>query len=145
MKNCIKCNLSKPLSEFHKLKRNKDGHDNKCKECKSLYDKTYYEKRYTNIDNAQKRRDLKHSINMRNRRFIYNYLVTHPCINCGESDPIVLEFDHLDGADKKFNISEAHERSLDSIKNEISKCRILCANCHRRRTAIQAGWYKNIL
>ena len=32
--------------------------------------------------------------------------------------------------------------TLHTIKKEIEKCVILCANCHRERTAIQQDWYK---
>lgn len=145
MKICIKCKSSKQLSLFHKLKRNSDGYDNTCKQCKSEYDKKYYAKRYSDSEKVKKRRSLKHAVRIRNRKFIYEYLLSHSCVICGESDPVVLEFDHLDGVDKKFNIGEARECSIDSIKNEIAKCRVLCANCHRRRTAVQADWYKDIL
>ena len=29
-----------------------------------------------------------------------------------------------------------------SLKQEIAKCEVVCANCHRRRTAKQFGWYR---
>ncbi|MGL5719013.1 MAG: hypothetical protein ACRCX2_38785 [Paraclostridium sp.] len=57
----------------------------------------------------------------------------------------MLEFDHLDGVDKKFNISDSTAHSIASIEAEIAKCRVLCANCHRRRTAVQQGWYKDVV
>jgi hypothetical protein len=70
---------------------------------------------------------------MERTRFLLGYFATHPCADCGESDPIVLEFDHL--GDKLFNIGEALTyRNWESILAEIEKCEVVCANCHRRRT-----------
>lgn len=145
MKICSTCNISKPLKDFYKKKSNSDGYDNNCKECKRNYDKAYYAKRYSDTEMVEKRKRLKQDIALRNRKFIYDYLSTHPCVSCGESDPIVLEFDHIDMLDKSFNISDSTDHSIASIKAEIAKCRVLCANCHRRRTAVQLGWYKDVI
>lgn len=73
---------------------------------------------------------------------IKDYLASHPCIDCGESDPIVLDFDHRDASQKKHNVSRMWRSrySWGKILEEIEKCDIRCANCHRRRTAIQFGW-----
>jgi hypothetical protein len=56
------------------------------------------------------------------------------CVDCGEKNPIVLDFDHL--RDKKYNISRMiHDGfSWKAILKEISKCEVVCANCHRLRT-----------
>jgi hypothetical protein len=60
------------------------------------------------------------------------------CVDCDEIDPLVLEFDHLGG--KKFTIGEGlRNRSWRAILDEIAKCDVVCANCHRRRTALRAG------
>jgi hypothetical protein len=75
------------------------------------------------------------------REYIWNYLSKHVCIDCGESDPLVLEFDHI--GNKIMPVSEiAHNNSLVQVKNEILKCEVRCANCHRRKTAVQFGWFK---
>lgn len=73
---------------------------------------------------------------------IRDYLVSHPCVDCGEKDPLVLDFDHVRGA-KKDNISRMirHIYAWSTIEAEIAKCEIRCANCHRRRTAVQQGWH----
>jgi hypothetical protein len=56
------------------------------------------------------------------------------CTDCGENNPIVLDFDHL--KDKKYNVSRMiHDGfSWRAIKKEIDKCEVVCANCHRIRT-----------
>jgi hypothetical protein len=76
-------------------------------------------------------------------RRIFEYLRNHPCVDCGESDPVVLEFDHVDRERKESAISEMirDQRPWEVISVEIEKCEVRCANCHRRRTAKQQGWY----
>ena len=56
------------------------------------------------------------------------------CIDCGQKNHIVLDFDHL--KDKKYNVSRMiHDGfSWAAIKKEIAKCEVVCANCHRIRT-----------
>lgn len=55
------------------------------------------------------------------------------CEECGyNAHPAALDFDHRDPNDKLFLIPRILQRSpLKVIFNEIRKCRILCANCHR--------------
>lgn len=69
------------------------------------------------------------------RDWIAGYLANHPCVDCGEPDPIVLEFDHVRG-EKRFNIADAVSKgvSLDTMIAEVAKCEVRCANCHRRVT-----------
>ena len=65
---------------------------------------------------------------------------TH-CIDCGESDPIVLDFDHQ--LDKKFCISRYRGHGIKALEGEIAKCVVRCSNCHRRKTAKDFGWYES--
>jgi hypothetical protein len=57
------------------------------------------------------------------------------CVDCGEQHPAALQFHHLNAEDKQFNIADAVRNgiSLERIKKEISKCIVLCANCHAIR------------
>lgn len=70
------------------------------------------------------------------REYVDKYLMAHPCVDCGENDPIVLDFDHRDPALKFKKISDlvSEIRSWESLITEISKCDVRCANCHRRKT-----------
>jgi hypothetical protein len=77
-------------------------------------------------------------------RWLIDYLRTNPCADCGESDPIVLEFDHV--RDKAFAIGpQLSQRNWKSILDEIEKCEVVCANCHRRRTATRRGTFRALL
>lgn len=71
----------------------------------------------------------------RNKEYIAEYLGSHSCVDCGESDPIVLEFDHVRG-EKRKDVSVMVQQccSIQTIRNEIDKCEVRCANCHRRVT-----------
>ncbi|MEK7572655.1 MAG: hypothetical protein AAB493_02265 [Patescibacteria group bacterium] len=86
---------------------------------------------------AQKR----HRIKIRKK--LLEFLSLKSCIDCGENDPIVLEFDHKN-TDKKFkqisNMLSGHY-SWESLQREIKKCEIRCANCHRRKTYLQFGHF----
>jgi len=74
---------------------------------------------------------------------VADYLATHPCIDCGESDVVVLEFDHRDPGTKLENVARLiHTGTLAAVQAEIEKCDVRCGNCHRIRTANQFGWYR---
>jgi hypothetical protein len=142
MKRCCTCSKFKSLDEFGKNKNEPDGKQKYCKVCRQLADKKCYS------TNPNRRRGVRKStdeMRKRNREFILEYLSTHPCVDCGENDPIVLDFDHV--RNKKFKnvgILCLNGFSVDKIKEEIDKCDVRCANCHRRKTAKQFGWYKLI-
>jgi hypothetical protein len=72
----------------------------------------------------------------RNRLLVDRYLATHPCVDCGESDIVVLEFDHVRGhKGRAISVLVKHGVSGATLMAEIAKCDVRCANCHRRRTA----------
>ena len=74
----------------------------------------------------------------RNRTCIYQYLREHPCVLCGEDDPVVPDFDHVRDKVREVTVIAAFGGMVDLLA-EIKKCRVLCANCHRRHTAQLAG------
>lgn len=78
------------------------------------------------------------------REHVQAYLLVHPCVDCGETDLRVLDFDHRDGVDKRQTISYMVKNafSLQSLQTEIAKCDVRCANCHRRRTSSQLKWWR---
>jgi len=93
-----------------------------------------------NLYAAQKR----HRIKVRAQLFVF--LSNKACLDCGEKDPIVLEFDHRSSRHKFKMVAKmlSGHYSWQSVEREIKKCEIRCANCHRRKTYIQFGcWGKN--
>ena len=75
------------------------------------------------------------------RVYVNDYLKANPCVDCGETNTIVLEFDHVND-DKVFNISDAVRfgYGMSRIIDEIAKCEVRCANCHRKKTYERGGW-----
>tara|TARA_R110002126_G_scaffold156681_1_gene304106 strand:+ start:2304 stop:2651 length:348 start_codon:yes stop_codon:yes gene_type:complete len=69
------------------------------------------------------------------RAWVLSYKETHPCVDCGEADPVVLTFDHIKGA-KRGNLGDIGNLGwgLASVKAEVDKCVVRCANCHLRQT-----------
>ena len=65
------------------------------------------------------------------RERIHRYLLSHPCVGCGETDPIVLEFDHRDPEERTCSVHKC--ASLRTLEIEINKCDVRCCNCHTRR------------
>jgi hypothetical protein len=76
---------------------------------------------------------------LENKFRVLIHLLKHPCVDCGESDPVVLDFDHL--REKRLNVSELANRAVawDEVAAEMAKCEVVCANCHRRRSGERAN------
>jgi hypothetical protein len=80
----------------------------------------------------------------RNRAQLTKYLLEHPCIDCGETDLRVLDFDHRDPSIKSYNIgrlTNGSHCSWKKILTEISKCDVRCSNCHRKKTIGNPEWF----
>ena len=88
----------------------------------------HYRNREHNTQRTLDRRD-------RLRGAVYEYKRDHcECARCGESHPACLEFHHRDPETKERTVSEliTYGNSLETVRAEIEKCDVLCANCHRQ-------------
>jgi len=139
MKKCTICKKEKELSEFNKHPKRKDGLQSHCRECNRQRSRAYYKRNPEKHKKAVYERKIKHTKEC--QEWIYSYFLTHFCVDCGESNPIVLEFDHI--RDKEFTICEALRRnlSLGRIKKEVDKCEVRCVKCHRIKTAKDFNWW----
>ena len=136
---CSKCGTVRELSAF-RIRRGK--HEQPCKKCYLEYGRRHYQnnKQYY-IDKADKRSA---AVLREVRALVWAYLREHPCVDCGINDPRVLEFDHVRG-EKKYNVSEMQNQrhTVKALFEEIGKCEVRCANCHRIKTHNQFQWHKD--
>jgi hypothetical protein len=74
-----------------------------------------------------------------NAEYLRKVKEADPCIDCKEHYPYyVMDYDHRDETTKKNDVSSiANQLSLKMVKEEIAKCDLVCANCHRKRTHLQ--------
>jgi hypothetical protein len=70
----------------------------------------------------------------RNMLYVRRFLAASTCLDCGESDIRLLEFDHVFGKTECVTLMARAGCSLDRLQDEVSRCEVRCANCHRRRT-----------
>jgi hypothetical protein len=78
----------------------------------------------------------------RNIRIVLEYLSQAACVDCGASDPLVLQFDHREPKTKDIASLVRSGCNSQRLIHELSKCEVRCANCHRLRTATHGGWFR---
>lgn len=140
---CSKCNLDKDESEFAFRNKVKQIRTSKCRLCHAEYVKNHYQSNkstYITRANLSSKRYRKNA-----KRLIVEYLNDKSCIDCGITDIRVLDFDHRNPKSKTKEVSKMLSNcSWKTISEEINKCDIRCANCHRIRTAKQFNTYRNL-
>ena len=143
MKKCSKCKEEKELTEFGNNKWNiKDGKSSYCKRCM---------KEYSKVDFVNKKEQYQKRMRLYKRQQIQWYRdlkASLECEKCGFKHPAAIDFHHIDPKTKEFSIgSELYNgKSIESIKEEMKKCIVLCANCHRiEHWNIEEEKFKNLL
>ena len=128
MKTCSSCKQSKSESEFYSKG---SGLHSRCKSCSALYAKKHYK---ANCDKYKARARSNNKVyQKRNVDYVRDLKSKVGCTYCNESEPVALDFHHI-SEDKEHNIAQL-ARSSVSIKRldeEINKCIVVCANCHRK-------------
>ena len=142
-KPCKRCGQEKETSQFS-IKVRKTGELNAwCRSCHSDYIKRVW---YP----ANKEKHLKMVVKLNQRyrllarEFILAFLADKSCVDCGESDIRTLDFDHVRGRKTRdiCTLIGMHS-TTEKLEMEIKKCDIRCANCHRKRTSDNGGWFKS--
>jgi hypothetical protein len=127
-KVCARCGKKKPLKEFAVNRSKPDGLNWQCRKCQAVYHKAHYEAhkaRY--IQNAREYKDQV-------RAFVDTKKLKCSVRSCSERHVAALEFHHKDPKQKELAVSImiTNGWSMKKLKDEIKKCRVLCANCHRK-------------
>jgi hypothetical protein len=141
-RRCSRCQALKDVEAFAWHRKALGQRQPYCRQCQSEYGKAHYaanRRRYIEQEARRKRARAEQRM-----RFLIEYFRSRPCADCGETDPLVLEFDHL--KDKRFDIGAGlPDRNWDALLREMEKCEVVCANCHRRRTARRLGSVRALL
>ena len=128
MRLCSACKIYKEEKEFNKKGI---GYQSQCRACQRAWYKNYYDSSPREKERLlEKNKVLKEQI----REKIKSIKESSPCADCNQHFPYyVMDFDHR--GDKSFTIANnVYRKSWSTIEQEIDKCEIVCANCHRIRT-----------
>lgn len=111
-KICTKCKKEFPIDQFNWRDKKKGTRRSECKFCHSNFMKQKYQEKRNIID------ELKSQCK---------------CAKCGDNRSYVLDYHHINPEEKDEKISRmiSNNYNLDKIEQEINKCIVLCANCHR--------------
>lgn len=141
-KRCAICKRTQPLNEFNRRALSRDGLQRHCRECNRVASKAYYrrDRRGHQADVRENSRRYR----ARNRALLVEYLREHPCVDCGEIDVLVLEFDHVRGQ-KVMGVFLLAARALkvERVMSELAKCEVRCVNCHLKRSGDTGGWWRS--
>lgn len=135
---CPRCRELLPASAFAWHRREHGSLQPWCKRCHNAHKRSVYKlarARHVALVTAHAKARAE-----RNRILLGEYLAGRACVDCGETEQLVLEFDHQ--RDKSADVSTliAAGRAWSTIAAELEKCEVRCANCHRKRTALQQGY-----
>lgn len=128
-KFCHKCGSEKPHNEFNKSSSKKDGLQSSCRECQKITDRKSYR---NSADRRKQIHDRRAEVTTYNSKLIRRLKGKCGCKVCGEREPCALDFHHVDMDTKDYNASYLRSCSTSTLRKEIRKCVVLCANCHRK-------------
>jgi hypothetical protein len=138
---CSACGLNKAAADFSFSDETRRLLNSYCRECQAAYRRAHYLANKADyirraVAQVKARRE-------ENRREVLRYLASHPCVDCGITNRLVLEFDHRDRREKLTEVGRLMVSTRwPRVLAEIEKCDVRCVNCHRRRTAREFGWAK---
>jgi hypothetical protein len=129
---CYMCGETKPEAEFAFADIAKETRQRHCRKCQAAYRRAHYlanRDAYIALEVARMS-----GYRVANQALLLAYLLEHPCVDCGVTDPVLLDFDHRDPSSKRSEVGRvANTKPWPQVRAEIEKCDVRCANCHRRR------------
>lgn len=138
---CSACGGYKPSREFSFSHEARGSLNFYCRKCQAAYRHAHY--LANKPDYIRRAIAQVNARRVENRREVLTYLLSHPCVDCGVDNVIVLEFDHRDPRNKLNNVGSMMAKRWARVRAEIRKCDVRCVNCHRRKTARDFGWLKS--
>ena len=126
-KRCPRCRLFKSILEFPRRSLVSAKPTAYCRPCQRAYSKSHYQQHKPKHNSRRRRHESKNRSICRDR--LARYLSVRSCVDCAESDPVVLEFDHVRGQKKdEICMLVCRNASWTRIVEEIGKSEIRCAN-----------------
>lgn len=125
-KICSICKIDKSITEYAIKEKNRGLRTSECKACHRIIRGLYYKK--NTIKERKRTKEYKAEVILKVRLYKQDLM----CSVCSESHISCLHFHHTDPLEKEYNIAQmaSKGKSFKSIKSEIDKCTVLCANCH---------------
>lgn len=149
MRRCTVCYQTKTKEEYYFRDKTAGTLHSQCRDCYKARRNESWEEHYKKYGDKYRMRAIKRNKILREnlRRKMLAYLKNKSCVKCGIDDIRVLEFDHIYPETKTLDIARAITNTVkwEAILKEIHKCQILCANCHKIKTAKQNNWYRNTI
>lgn len=123
MKTCTRCGTRKPVDDFNRSSRNRDGRHAYCRDCQKAHYRANKLRHGRNVRRAERERRARY------RAYIAPILAMG-CVDCGNADIRVLDFDHVRGVKVDNVTAMLKDASFANIRTEIAKCELRCKNCH---------------
>src|SRR4030095_15724448 len=126
---CDHCKVEKDIEEFNWKYKALGIRHSTCRECMKWFVKRYFKgtAHDEHLRNVKKRKKAARVVA---REYVWQYLSTHSCVSCGESDPRVLEFHHRDSAQKYRDLARMVGDGLSTgrLQSEMDQCDVYCGN-----------------
>lgn len=132
LKTCAGCGVAKDKTEFTSKRAAKDGLNASCRVCTRARSAAHFARHpaYYSKKAFERNTELRRAC-----RAFMNQQKSAPCSDCGVSyPPYVMDFDHVRWPKTDDVAAMVGQVSLQTLKDEIAKCEVVCANCHRERT-----------
>ena len=126
-KICSRCEREKDITAFRRDRARLDGRNSSCKVCMRAFQTKQYKEKYSK-SGATRDKILRDE----NRRKLNEYKASKGCLYCSERETVCLEFHHTDMSQKDFTIASSTHRTWPYIEKEITKCIVVCSNCHKK-------------
>jgi hypothetical protein len=139
---CKKCGKEQDAEDYAWQNEKLGKRHPHCKSCQTLRSRKHYDTHKEEY--LRKNRERRKQLVDENHTNILKYFKEHPCVDCGETHPATLQFDHVRGRKFKIVSMMIHDYQWDKLLIEIAKCEVRCGNCHAKKTAREYNWFTNV-
>ena len=137
---CTECNTLKPLDKknFYEVRGRLTKFDSICRDCRNKYHTEHRKKEYDS-DKRKLKRKATSKIERKKHQLAKIDCIVYKGSKCAKcsimydgTNGMIFDFHHIDPSTKSYEILKKGKKDLDSQKEELDKCHLLCTNCHRK-------------